>query len=846
MKYFLILALAASSLLAQNGDRPGEAQVPPPATMKIPPAPPLSADQAMKTFRLQPGFAVELVASEPMIEAPVEIEFDPDGRLFVLEMRGFMRNVSGAGEDAPHGRVSRLEDKDGDGRMDRSMVFADGLIMPRAIAVVRGGLLVAEPPKLWLFKDADGDGQAEAKEEVASDYGNQTNPEHNANGLLWGRDNWIYSANHTNRYRRNGNGWERETTIFRGQWGLSQDDQGRLFYNSNSDQLRGDWLPAEYLLRNPNLKTAIGGNAQIAKDQSTFPIRVNPGVNRGYQTGTLREDGMLAKFTGACGTLIYRGGLFPQAYYGAAFLCEPTGNFVRCNFLSEQGGVVAATNAFADQEFLASTDERFRPVNLQNGPDGALYIVDMARGVIQHRIYLTTYLRNQALERGLETPLNQGRIYRVVPEGMKRKPARQLGGMAALDLVKELNSPNGWSRDTAQQMLVERRDRTVAEPLRAVASKGNWPEALHALWTLHGLGEADRPIAMAALSAGDARIRAAAVRVAEGYLRLEGKNEVAGRIMAMAGDPSEAVRLQVALSLGESSAAEAAALQADLLSRHAEKLLFRSAVLSGWSMREIEMLGMIVQREDWKAASAGRQAALKELAQCIAESRSAARVGELLEAIAGDALEWRQAALLDGLAALIPAAGKTKTPAPVKAIALSAEPAALVKLASAGSTEVAERAKRLEPLFTWPGKAGVVENEVKPLTEAEKALFDAGREMYVVVCGACHQPNGLGIEGLAPPLVDSEWVLGSPDRLARITLHGVRGPISVKGKTWQLADMPRLDVLGDQELAGLLTYIRREWGHTAAAISPEFMGKVRAETAAREEAWTEAELLKVK
>src|SRR6185369_13167835 len=231
--------------------------------------------------------------------------------------------------------------------------------MPRAIAFVRGGLLVAEPPHLWFFRDENGDGKAEKKEEVSNDYGNQANPEHTANGLMWGRDNWIYSANHTVRYRNIRGYWEKDVTQFRGQWGITEDDYGRLFFNSNSDQFRGDLVPGQYFLRNSNFKSPFGLNVQIAREQSTFPGRVNPGVNRGYQKGTLRPDGTLAQFTGACGPCIYRGGLFPNKFHGAAFLCEPTANLVRCNLLTENEGMISATNAFPNAEFLTSTDERF-------------------------------------------------------------------------------------------------------------------------------------------------------------------------------------------------------------------------------------------------------------------------------------------------------------------------------------------------------------------------------------------------------------------------------------------------------------------------------------------------------
>ena len=840
--YCICLLLVCVPVLAQRGDRAGETQAPPPESMEIPSAPPLSVEEALKTFRLQPGFEIEVVAADPMIEAPVEIEFDERGRMYVLEMRGFMPNVEGKGEDQRNGRVSLLEDTDGDGRMDKSTVFAEGLLMPRAIGVTRGGLLVAEPPTLWFFRDTNGDGKADQREVVSNDYGNQSNPEHNANGLLWARDNWIYSANHRERYRNLGSGWEQDSTVFRGQWGITQDDYGRLFFNSNSDQLRGDLAPSEYLTRNEHFKSPFGVNVQIARDQSTFPIRVNPGVNRGYQKGTLRADGTLARFTGACGPCIYRGDLLPEKFYGAAFVCEPTANLVRCNFLTEKDGSITATNAFPKEEFLASTDERFRPVNISNGPDGALYIVDMYRGVIQHRIYLTTFLRNQALERKLETPLNYGRIYRVVPAKAKHSPARNFAALSASALVNELKSSNGWVRDTAQRLLVERKDFVAIPLLQRLAAQGQFPSALHALWVLHALNGLTSETVAYAMNSEHSKVRATAVRLSESLLSHDSR--VGDKIMAMAGDQSIDVRLQVMFTLGEMTTHQAEAAMVDLLAANVENSLMRDAAISGLEGRELDFLSRVLAHPAWKEKTRAREEVVRDLARCVAESRSSEAVAGLLEMAAAQKDIWVQSSLLDGLTALLPAKTKGRKATVPKPLHLAAEPRALTRLGATRDKDIADRLEALEPLLVWPGKSGVAQAEVKPLTEAEKALFDAGRAQYPLICGACHQPNGLGLDGLAPPLADSEWTTGSPERLARIALHGVRGPMNVKGRLWGM-EVPRVYILTDQEIASLLTYIRREWGHTASAITPEFIAKVRKETEQRLDAWTEEELLKI-
>ncbi|MEK9864150.1 MAG: hypothetical protein VW804_13435, partial [Verrucomicrobiota bacterium] len=452
MKYLSIalIGLLPWASMAQNGDKRGEQQAPLPEHLVLPPSPPLSPEDALASFTLPPEFGIELVASEPLVGDPVAMEFDPDGRIWVVEMRGYMPNINGTDEDKPVGRVVVLEDTDADGRMDKSTVFLDKLVMPRAIALIDGGVVVAEPPRLWFCKDTNGDLKCDERSEIANDYATQndpkhgarSNPEHASNGLMWAMDNWIYSANHDVQFRYEGGHWIRQATYSRGQWGISQDNAGRIYFNSNSDQLRGDVVPAAYLTRNPDFTNARGAGVRLASSQEVWPSRINPGVNRGYRPGTLREDGRLRKYTGACGPVIYRGNQFPASYLGNAFVCEPTGNMVRRNLITEKHGSLEATNAYHEMEFLTSSDERFRPVNAFNGPDGTLYIVDFYRGLIQHRIYLTSFLRGQIEDRGLQEPIGLGRIYRVYHRGKDRQSAPTMSSMNSAELAAQLSHPN--------------------------------------------------------------------------------------------------------------------------------------------------------------------------------------------------------------------------------------------------------------------------------------------------------------------------------------------------------------------------------------------------------------------
>ncbi len=855
-RILLLLCLTTLMLPAQQGDqgdKAGENQKPLVPRDQIPRAPVLPPAEALKTFKLAPGFRIELVASEPLVHDPVQIAFDPDGRLWVLEMSGFMPNADGQGEFEKIGKVVVLEDADGDGRMDRRTVFLDGLVMPRAIALVADGVLVAEPPKLWFYKNEGG--KAGHRMEVAGDYaavadpklGARANPEHAANGLLWALDNWIYSANHTTRFRLMDGEWQRQPTIFRGQWGIAQDDFGRLVYNSNSDQLRVDLVPSAYLSRNPFVRGAAGVNVQTVKDQEVWPIRMNPGVNRGYRPGQLRtNDWSLATYTAACGPLIYRGDNFPADCQGNAFICEPSGNLVRRNILTEAGGMITARNAYEKAEFLASTDERFRPVNLNTGPDGALYVVDFYRGIIQHRIYLTSYLRQQAEDRGLEKPTGLGRIYRVVHDSKPLGRSPQLAHAGPEQLVQQLSHPNGWWRDTAQRLLVERSTAASLAPLKKLATTGAEPLGrLHALWTLEGMGQLDADTLLAVLrTEPHPKVRAAAIRLCEPFLKTSEQAQLLPRLLAESNSTAVDVLLQLAFTLGEVKEPSAEQALAALARDHAGNIYLRDAVLTSLGLRELEFLERLQTDKSWSAPKPGGSEIFSALAKAIFLQAKSERVNRLLEFIAAPAaVNWQRDALLEGIVATTP---KGNPPPKTRRVRLPAEPPALAALKAIETKSVRASVSKLEDMITWPGQPGAEpEPEIKPLTAEQKEQFEFGKSLYDTTCAACHQAHGYGQEGLSPPLVDSEWVAGKVERLARIILHGVRGTISVKGQKYDL-DMPALGTFDDDQMAGILTYIRRAWGHTLDPVEPATIKKIRAATAQREEAWSEAELLKIR
>ncbi len=411
---------------------------------------------------MPPGYHVELVASEPMIQEPVAIDWDPQGRLWAVEMPGYMNDIAGRNEHDPIGRVVVLEDADGDGRMDKRTVFADGLILARALKVLDHGVLVGEPPNIWLMRDTDGDLRADTKTLITDQFGRRDgDPQNNANGLYWARDNRMYTAGQVEVHLRLKNGtFEIHQTLLRGEWGVAEDDAGRIYRNTNDSALHVDLVPTAYFARNPNLLRTRGSYERLATDNedlnTIWPVRPNPGTNRAYQTGIDRPDGSLAMYTAVCAPLVYRGDRLPAELYGNAFVAEPAANLVSRIILSDDGGTLRARKAYDRGEFLASTDERFRPVHLSNAPDGTLYVVDMYRGILEHRNSLTLYLRDHILASDLVQPTGFGRIYRVVHDTTRRDTSRALSTASPEELVASLSHPGGWRRDTAQRLLVER------------------------------------------------------------------------------------------------------------------------------------------------------------------------------------------------------------------------------------------------------------------------------------------------------------------------------------------------------------------------------------------------------
>ena len=852
---FALLLVLATPTFSQNGDKKNEAQVAPIAADKIPPAPPLSPEDALKTFKVPDDFEVQIVASEPMIQNPVVVKWDRSGRLWVLEMRSYMPNAEGKGEDQPVSQVAILHDTDGDGRMDKKTVFLGNLVMPRAMSFFQNGVLISEPPGLYFYPILPGDKPGK-RVVVDPDYApsaapkeGKMNVEHAENGLIRAIDNWFYNAKATTKYRYTEGEWKKAPTYFKGQWGISQDNYGRLAFNSNSDHFRMEPIRSEYLLRNPFYRSATY-SMQPLPNQTVWPARINPGVNRGYRKGVLRPDGRLARFTGASGVEIYRGAHFPPEFIGDAFVPEPTGNFVRRDDVNDQNGKLSAVNPYGknETEFLTSTDEIFRPVNAHVGPDGALYLVDMYHGIIQHRHFLTSYLRSQAESRGLEKVVSLGRIYRVVH---KKRPLDKGPDLAKADtatLVKTLSHSSGWYRDTAQEILIDKAPASAIRPLKELVLNGKSHLArLHALWTLSGVGYVDSEILTKVLAKEKhGKVLAAAIRLSEPVLKTWEQEDALNAILKHAGRKNADVKVQLALTLSGVESERAVQALVNLARDNPSNKSIRDGVISGMPGREGKFIAALLADKRFKQHK-DLEKLLGDLARCVIIQGRRDPVNDLLTLIGSHSTaNWQKTALIVGMTPQKIKSTKGLPPVRQKKVRLSEEPKAFAALKKIKSKSVKNALRKLDEVLIWPGKPGVEpEPPVRKLTDQENIRFVMGKQLYGTTCGNCHQAHGFGMPGMAPPLADSEWVAGSDERLIRIVLQGVGGPITVLGQRYNM-DMPGHGTFSDDQVASVLTYIRREWDHPFDPVSPAKVAKVRKATAGRADGWTAEQLLKIK
>lgn len=706
---------------------------------------------------VEDGFEVKLVAAEPLVSAPVAMLFDDKARMWVVEMIGYMPDTIGTGEDIPNGKIVILEDKNKDGVYDDRKVFLDSLVLPRAICLIDNGILVAEPTNLWFY-EIQGDKPVK-KTLVDDQYAVGGNVEHQPNGLLRAMDNWIYNAKSDKRYRKIRDKWVVEHTHFRGQWGITQDNYGRVYYNNNSQNLLGDYFSPGFGATNKNQRGVAGYNEKSVANNKVYPIRPTPGVNRGYMKNVLDDSLRLNEFTAAAAPVIYRGDLFGKDYEWNAFVPEPSANLIKRNILKENGYVTKGEQAYKGKEFLASTDERFRPVTLTNAPDGSMYILDMYRGIIQHKTYLTPYLKDQIGKRELTQPLASGRIYKVVPKN--RKAENVLLPNNPDQLVKLLGHANGWVRDKAQQKLIDSKSTQAIPLLRSATEQKESPLfALHALWTLEGLG---------ALKTED--------------------------VLAFVNSPAWVYKMQ-------GLTAVPSVISRDNYARFTNALDLLISSGDTLAAPYVAFLAPSVKPFD----SAASTDLLKKLSLAYPDNRY---VADAVVSNLQDDEEPFLASLTNSF--------KTKDP--------------LI-------------ARQLQKAIANAKSAAANRNP-----EILKKQFPKGEALFTSICQTCHGIDGNGVKSLGPPLNQSEWVTGNREKLISIVLFGLTGPVKVNGHVYQApeisGDMPGIGYDPDmqsEDIAQLLSYIRKSWRNNADQVSTDEVAKVRKKLTGRQKAFTESEL----
>jgi len=581
------------------------------------PGSPLSAEESLSSITVPKGFSVELVASEPLIADPVNFAVGADGRLWVVEMADYPRGADDDGK--PGGRVKVLTDTDGDGRYDKADLFLEDLYYPTGVLPYLDGALVSSVPSIFYATDTDGDGRADKREDLYTNF-SEANPQHQMSGFTRGLDNWIYIAcgDDNGKILCVKTGEEvsisgRDARIFpaegfleavsgRSQYGRCRNDWNQWFGNTNGQPLLHFVVDDRYLGRNPYV-------AAPSPIVSMTDPPVAPPVYPTSRTVNRFNDLFDAnRFTSACSPLIFRDSSLGEDVRGAGFVCEPVHNLVS-RLMLEPKGVTFSGVRHADEqesEFFSSSDPWSRPVRTATGPDGSLWIADMYRQVIEHPEWISD---DWQVKLDLYAGKRQGRIYRVFRTDARPAATLNMTKMDSVALLEELGNSNGWRRDTAQQLLIDRGEASIVESLQIMAIEDSRPLArLHALATLAGLDGLTAEVLVAALGDRDAHVLAWAIVLAEPLLG--SSPELGDRLLELTNHTDPHVRLQLALSLGELNRPEAGAALLKLALQDLGDGWLRAAVISSSKQYAAGMLASLIQEVD---SVGGREQLLQDL-----------------------------------------------------------------------------------------------------------------------------------------------------------------------------------------------------------------------------------------
>ncbi len=520
-------------------------------------SPAKSPEDGLASIQVRPGFHVELVAAEPVVIDPVAFDWSGDGRLWVVEMRDYSSGMDGKGE--PGGVIKVIEDTNGDGRYDKAVPFIEKIGFPSSLMPWRNGVLIAAAPDILYAEDTDGDGIADVREVLFTGF-NPGNQQHRVNGFQLGLDGWVYAANGDSGgrvksvatgkamdirgrdIRFNPDTGEMETVSASTQYGRRRDDWGNWFGNNNPTWLWHVTLPEHYLRRNPKL--AVRGAKKILAnyEDSTRVFPVSPEAVRPNQPWSINH------VTSGCSPTPYRDSLFGPDFATSVFISEPVHNAVHREVLEPDGETFTSHRAKGEEqsEFLASSDNWFRPTTTKVGPDGALYVADMYRLMIEHPEWISSEMQARV---DLRAGSDRGRIYRVVPDGVKPRPIPNLAKLDNHELATAMDSPGGWQRDTVQRLLMERNGRDAATELVGLLQPAYAPQVrVQALATLGVLGALEENVMLRALNDPNPAVRCEALRQSEAWGGKTGP--VLDAVLKLADDSDARVRFQAAFSIG--------------------------------------------------------------------------------------------------------------------------------------------------------------------------------------------------------------------------------------------------------------------------------------------------------